>query len=139
MFDGVPALQWWLEIQAFPMSILYPERVEVIVDSAEMRHRYGSSPLGITFRWGLGKVQHSASHFYLQEEGMQHASKPRDRMVFAADNLGLSLDTIRKMSDEGAFDGRLTEETLKKIAPDYSMFRLIVNMVAEKSLWVEDL
>ena len=139
VFDGVPALQWWLEVQAFPMTVLYPERVDVIVDSAEMRHRYGSTPLGIAFRWGLGKVQHSASHFYLQEEGMQHASKPRDRMVFAADNLGLSLDTIRKMSDSGAFDGRVTEDTLKQIAPDYSMFRMIVNMVREKSLWVENL
>jgi len=139
VFDGVPALQWWLEIQAFPMTILYPERVDVLVDSAEMRHRYGSSPLGIVFRWGLGKVQHSASHFYLQEEGLQHARKPRDRMVFAADNLGLSLETIRKMANDGAFDGALSEKTLQQIAPDYSMFRLIVNMVAEKSQWVEDL
>ena len=121
------------------MTILYPERVDVLVDSAEMRHRYGSSPLGIVFRWGLGKVQHSASHFYLQEEGLQHARKPRDRMVFAADNLGLSLETIRKMADDGAFDGALSEKTLQQIAPDYSMFRLIVNMVAEKSQWVEDL
>ncbi len=135
----VPAPLWWLEIQAFPITITYPERVEVIVDSAEMRHRYGSSPVGIAFRAGLGKIQHSASHFYLQEEGMQHASKPRERMVFAADNLGLSLDTIRKMSAEGAFDGRLSEKTLQQIAPDYSMFRLIVNMVLEKSEWVENL
>ncbi len=139
VFDGVPALQWWLEVQAFPLTVLYPERVDVIVDSAEMRHRYGSSPLGIAFRWGLGKVQHSASHFYLQEEGMQNAREPRARMVFAADNLGLSLETIRRMEATGAFDGRLTEKTMTEIAPDYSMFRLIVNMVKEKSDWVEGL
>ena len=41
--------------------------------------------------------------------------------------------SIRALTD------REQRETLKKIAPDYSMFRLIVNMVAEKSLWVEDL
>ena len=28
---------------------------------------------------------------------------------------------------------------MKELAPDYSMFRMIVNVVAEKSKWVEDL
>ncbi len=79
------------------------------------------------------------SHFYLQEEGLQHARNPRDRMVFAADDLGLSLATIRKMAASGAFDGRVSKETLEEIAPDYSMFRMIVNRVAEKSRWVEEL
>ena len=59
--------------------------------------------------------------------------------VDEAKNLGLSLTTIRKLSEEGAFKGRLSEETLKQIAPEYSMFRMIVNYVAEKSRWVEDL
>ena len=56
----MPSLQWWLEIQAFPISVVYPERVEVIVDSAEMRQRYGSSPMGVVFRSGgtpIGKVR----------------------------------------------------------------------------------
>ena len=139
IFDGVPALQWWLEIQAFPMTITWPERCDVLVDSAQMRQKYGSSPLACVFRWGLGKVQHSASHFYLQEEGMSNASDPKARMVFAADNLGISLDQIRKIAKEGGFDGQINEETMKKIAPDYSMFRLIVNVVREKSEWVENL
>lgn len=139
VFDNVPAMKWWLEIQAFPITIDYPERTEVLADSAEMKQRYGSSPMGIVFREGLGKVQHSLSHFYLQEEGMVHARKPRDRMIFAADNLGLSLTQIRRMAKEGSFKGALNEETMKKIAPDYSMFRLIVNMVREKSEWVENL
>jgi HEAT repeat protein len=139
VFDGVPALKWWLEVQAFPMTVIWPERTEVLVDSSEMRQRYGSSPMAATFRWGLGKVQHSISHFYLQEEGMQQAQKPRDRMVFAADNLGLSLDEIRKIAKDKGFDGNLSEETMKKVAPGYSMFRLIVNVVREKSDWVENL
>lgn len=139
VFDGVPALKWWLEVQAFPMTVTWPERTEVLVDSSEMRQRYGSSPMAATFRWGLGKVQHSISHFYLQEEGMQQAQKPRDRMVFSADNLGLSLDEIRKIAKDKGFDGNLSEETMKKVAPGYSMFRLIVNVVGEKSDWVENL
>jgi hypothetical protein len=59
--------------------------------------------------------------------------------VFAADNLGVSLDQIRKIEKEGGFDGQINEETMKKIAPDDSMFRLIVNVVREKSDWVENL
>lgn len=139
VFEDVPALKWWLEVQAFPMSVIWPERTDVLVDSSEMKRRYGSSPMAAVFRWGLGKVQHSISHFYLQEEGMQQAQKPRDRMVFAADNLGISLDDIRRIAKENGFEGQLNDETMQKIAPDYSMFRMIVNVVLEKSVWVENL
>jgi HEAT repeat protein len=139
IFDNVPAMKWWLEIQAFPIRIAWPERCEVLVDSAEMKQRYGSSPMALTFRWGLGKVQHSLSHFYLQEEGMVHARGEKERMVFAADNLGLSIDVIRDIFKKGGFSGALNEATMKEMAPDYSMFRLIVNMVSEKSRWVEEL
>jgi HEAT repeat protein len=139
IFDNVPAMKWWLEIQAFPLTVTWPERTDVLVDSAEMKKRYGSSPMAATFRWGLGKVQHSISHFFLQEEGMTAAQKPRDRMVFAADNLGLSLTEIRRLAKAGHFDGQITEEAMKQIAPDYSMFRLIVNVCKEKGDWVEQL
>lgn len=139
IFGDVPALQWWLEVQAFPITVSYPERCTVIVDSAEMKERYGSSPMATEFRWGLGRVQHSLSHFYLQEEGMQQASKPLDRKIFAADHLGLSLAQIRDLEKKGAFTGGLDAETMKQIAPDYSMFRIIVNLIAEKSDWVENL
>ena len=70
---------------------------------------------------------------------MQHLSSGKERKVFAADNLGLSLTQIRKVDLRGGFDGALNDETMKQIAPDYSMFRLIVNMVREKKDWVENL
>jgi hypothetical protein len=95
--------------------------------------------MAVAFRWGLGKVQHSVSHFYLQEEAFTKATKARDRMVWAADHLGLSIPEIRRLATAGRFEGQLNEETMKEIAPDYSMFRLIVNFVREKSLWVEGL
>lgn len=139
VFEGVAALKWWLEIQAFPIEIVYPERCTVLVDSAQMRQRYGTSPMAAVFNWGLGKVQHSVSHFFLQEEAMQHVREPRARMIFAADHLGLSLEQVRRMASYGQFSGQLTEKTMEEIAPDYSMFRMIVNMVREKSEWVEGL
>ena len=53
--------------------------------------------------------------------------------------LGLSLAQIRALRTSGGFEGRLNEATMREIAPDYSMFRLIVNVVAEKEAWVENL
>jgi hypothetical protein len=70
---------------------------------------------------------------------MTQARSTLARKIFAADNLGLSLEQIRKVDAKGGFDGNLNEEAMKEIAPDYSMFRLIVNVVAEKELWVENL
>ena len=139
VFEGVSALKWWLEIQAFPIQVLYPERTEVLVDSRYMRQRYGTSPMAAVFRYGLGKVQHSVSHFYLQEEAMSDLREKRERMIFAVDHLGLSLERVRKMAGYGQFDGAITEKTMEEIAPDYSMFRMIVNMVREKADWVEAL
>ncbi len=139
VFEGVAALKWWLEIQAFPIQVLYPERTEVLVDSRYMRQRYGTSPMAAVFRYGLGKVQHSVSHFYLQEEAMSDLREKRARMIFAVDHLGLSLERVRRMAGYGQFDGAITEKTMEEIAPDYSMFRMIVNMVREKADWVEAL
>ena len=139
VFQDVAALKWWLEIQAFPIQVDWPERCEVLVDSRWMRQRYGTSPMAAVFRHGLGKVQHSVSHFYLQEEAMQDVREPRARMIFALDHLGLSLEQVRRMASYGQFTGNITEATMEEIAPDYSMFRMIVNMVREKAAWVEGL
>lgn len=139
VFEHVPALKWWLEIQAFPVLIASPERVEVLVDSAEMRAKYGSSTMAAAFRFGLGKVQHSVSHFFLQEEGLVAESDPHARRVFAADHLGVPLAAIRTLAASGRFSGPLTDEVMRELAPHYSMFRLIVNVVRDKEDWVQDL
>jgi hypothetical protein len=139
VFEHVPALKWWLEIQAFPMLVASPERVDVLVDSAEMRAKYGSSTMSVAFRFGLGKVQHSVSHFFLQEEGLVTESNPRERMIFASDHLGVPLRTLRGLNARGLLDGALTDPVMRELAPHYSMFRLIVNVVREKEDWVQDL
>ena len=139
IFERVPALMWWLEIQAFPIVVAYPERCQVLVDSAEMRRKYGSSPLAATFRYGLGKVQHSVSHFFLQEQGWAMHTQPHDRSIFAAEHLGVPLSEIRRLNEAKRLDGAITNDLMRELAPHYSMFRLIVNVVKEKEDWVEDL
>lgn len=139
VFEKVPALQWWLEIQAFPMTVAYPQRCEVLVDSVEMRTKYGTSPLAASFRAGLGKVQHSVSHFFLQEQGYAKQTQLLERRIFLADHLGVPLPVIRGLTAAGRLEGPPDGATLRELAPHYSMFRLIVNVVKEKADWVEDL
>ncbi len=58
--------RWWLEGSSYPIKILDPQRVEVLVSSQEMRSKYGSSPIAVTFPVEDGRVFHVVSHFYLQ-------------------------------------------------------------------------
>ncbi|MHC4135360.1 MAG: HEAT repeat domain-containing protein [Planctomycetota bacterium] len=122
-------LMWWLEIQAFPISIEDPIRATVLVDSLQMLTRYGSSAMMVEFPAGLGKVLHSTSHFYLQKEGFAHASGALKRKIFAADHLGLSIEEIRELDRKHAFDNM---NNTTPISRSYSMFHLLVNFIDEK-------
>ncbi len=129
VFQDYVDLQWWLEIQAFPIKVEDPIRSRVLVDSLQMLSRYGSSAMMVEFPAGLGKVLHSTSHFYLQKEGFAHASNVQERRVFAADNLGLSFEEIRRLDLKHAFDN---VNNTTPISRSYSMFRLLVNFITEK-------
>jgi hypothetical protein len=58
--------QWWLEGSSYPIRILDPEKVKVILTSKELGEKYGEPAVFITFEVGLGRVYHMISHFYLQ-------------------------------------------------------------------------
>jgi hypothetical protein len=107
------------------------------VDSLEMLQKYKSSPMAAVFDYGHGKVETCVSHFFLQEEGLSSLTTATSRKIFAADNLGISLDQIRELSEGGFFEGQITESMTKRIAEDYSMFKLIVNFVVTKRKQVE--
>ena len=134
VFNRDLPLKWWLEIQAFAIDILDPWRVTVLVDSLEMMRRYSKSPMLARFAFGHGKVMSSVSHFYLQKEGIANLTTERERMIFAADNMGVSFNDIRDLYNRGFFEKAETT----KVTKDYSMFRLIVNFVNEKKRRVEN-
>jgi HEAT repeat protein len=138
VFDKSTRLMWWLEVIAYPMKVIDLFRTDILVDSLQMlERRYGSSTLAAAFDYGHGKVEHCVSHFFLQEEGLTSRTTAKDRKVFAADHLGISLAQIRTLEAKGFFDGAITEAMTKEIAEDYSMFKLIVNFVVEKRRQVE--
>jgi HEAT repeat protein len=135
VFDRGLPLKWWLEIQAFAIEILDPFRVDVLVDSLEMMDRYTLSAMLARFSYGHGKVLNSVSHFYLQKEGLSNVNTERERMIFAADNLGLGFREINDLANRGFF--KTADAAATKVTKDYSMFRLIVNFVNEKKRRVE--
>ena len=120
---------WWLEVQAFPTSVNDPMRTTVLVDSLEMRLKYGQDTMMATFPAGLGQVLHSTSHFYLQQEGFAQAGSRAEREAFAIDHLGISIATVRSLRARGGIsDARNTTA----IARDYSMFRMLINFLHAK-------
>lgn len=58
--------QWWLEGSSYPIRVLKPDEVNVIISSKELGRKYGETPVFITFEVGEGRIYHMISHFYLQ-------------------------------------------------------------------------
>jgi hypothetical protein len=58
--------QWWLEGSSYPIRVLEPEKVQVLVTSKELEEKWGEAPVFVTFPFGAGRVYHMISHFYLQ-------------------------------------------------------------------------
>lgn len=89
---------WWLEGSSYPIRLLQPDRVKVLVSSQEMATKYGEAPIVTTFEVGQGQVYHLTSHFYLQRtetRTKRHAAGATDYLAqkkarldaFVADDL----------------------------------------------------
>jgi hypothetical protein len=57
---------WWLEGSSYPIRVLDPERVRVLLTSRELGARYGEPAVTVQFAAGQGEVLHMISHYYLQ-------------------------------------------------------------------------
>ena len=66
VMEGSDDPQWWLEASSYPIRILDPARVQVLITSRELGARYGEEPVAVRFVWGEGEVFHMISHYYLQ-------------------------------------------------------------------------
>jgi len=74
--DGMDPL-WWLEGSSYPIVVLDEKKVNVLVESKELKDKYGEAPVICEFSWGEGRVVHMISHFYLQR------SETRDKKDIA--------------------------------------------------------
>lgn len=67
--QGTPDFSWWLEGQSYPIRILDPSRVEVLIESKSIKENWGEAPVFVYFKWGKGVVLHFISHAHLQKGG----------------------------------------------------------------------
>ena len=122
MEDG-DAPVWWLEGSSYPIRILAPERVQVLLSSAELAGRYGEAPVAIQFRHGAGEVFHMISHYYLQRtelRGERHA-KPAS---FFAEEKGIVPDAAMQDAMAGLKVG--------DVESAHASARFLSNVIAKK-------
>jgi len=95
--------QWWLEGSSYPIKILDPERVRVLVQSKELKERHGEAPVFVSFDHGEGQVYHMISHFYLQRSETRTArhAKPSSDYLAAKGVAAADMPKFKEMgSDE---------------------------------------
>jgi len=62
---------WWLEIKSFPIQIVNPDAVHILIVSQEIKKKWGEAPVMVYFDFGKkgGKIIHMISHTHLQKGG----------------------------------------------------------------------
>jgi len=63
--------RWWLETRSFPIQVINPQAVKVLIGSWEIQNKWGESPVLVEFEYGKmgGRVIHMISHTHLQKGG----------------------------------------------------------------------
>ena len=98
--DGREPL-WWLEGSSYPIEVLDPARVRVLIRSREVGAQWGAEPVVVTFEEGQGTVLHMLSHLYLQRSdvrGARDAQPAGESLMEPA--MGLSPAAASEMGSE---------------------------------------
>jgi hypothetical protein len=111
--------QWWLEASSYPIRILDPERVKVLITSRQMGERWGEAAVVVLFAHGHGEVLHMTSHYYLQRTELRNA---RHRSAASA----YAMEKGASMAND--LDGL----TVGDVESASSSARLFANVVADK-------
>ena len=82
--------QWWIEGSSYPIEILEKDKVDVLVQSKEVKERYGESPVFTSFDYGRGKVYHMISHFYLQRTETRTERHRRSSASYMEEKLSMN-------------------------------------------------
>jgi hypothetical protein len=85
MFQAGADPLWWLEGSSYPILILDPERVRVLLRSNELAAKYGEPPVAIAFQFGEGDVLHMISHYYLQRTELRTERQKSNWSGYAAE------------------------------------------------------
>ncbi len=117
---------WWLEGSSYPIRVLKPDKVKVLIRSKEIEERYGESPVFISFEYGEGVVYHMISHFYLQraETRTSRQAAPSTEYVLAK---GIDKQRLRKYLDLGT-----DELTTGQLESAFASQSTIIGIVLKK-------
>lgn len=123
VMDGEDDPQWWLEGSSYPIRILDPDRVEVLIRSAELGQRYGETPVAVLFTHGEGEVFHMISHYYLQRTELRNARHARPAEDYAAEK-GVEMSMAMRADMDGL--------SLGEVESAATSARLLANIAAAK-------
>lgn len=118
--------RWWLEGASYPIKVLDPKKVTVLITSREMKKKYGHAPIAVSFRYDDGKVLHMTSHFYLQQGKAKTLAEKSKGSAFAAE-AGLSGEALEDLKKKG-----LDEVKAGDLNSAYSMQQVTANVVVSK-------
>jgi hypothetical protein len=93
--------QWWLEGSSYPIQILDPEQVKVIVQSKELKERHGEAPVFVSFEYGEGQIYHMISHFYLQRSETRTARHAKPASGYLSEK-GIAASDMEKFKEMGS-------------------------------------
>ena len=122
---------WWLEGSSYPIQILSPEKVKILVSSKEMQEKYGESPIVIAFESGKGKIYHLTSHFYLQRSESRSKRQLMTGVSYMKEK-GLSSSDFSESEMAG-----ISEANLGATEAAYTSVKSVTNMVLEQKKRVE--
>lgn len=130
MFDKEAEPMWWLESSSFPIEILKPNKVKVLIQSMEMKEKYGESPIVLTFDHGKGTVLHMTSHYYLQRTELRSKRHKKSASEYAVEEMGLFMADV-----EG--DADFKDLSLAEAESAYTSQQFIVNTMVERKKKLE--
>lgn len=117
---------WWLETSSYPIEVLEPKKVNVLIISEEMKNKYGENPIALTFSYGKGRIFHMTSHFYLQRAELRTERHKKSAKEYATDELKLSPEQMKGMG------GKLEGVNLGEVESAYTSQQFIANILVEQ-------
>ena len=121
--------QWWLEGSSYPITVVDPERVRVLIRSKELGEKYGEQAVAVVFPYGKGEVFHMISHYYLQRTELRNDRHQQTAASYATEK-GVPVD-----SEMAAIMSNLN---LGDVESAESSTRLFANIVADKKRRIMD-
>lgn len=114
---------WWLEGSSYPIRIVDPSRVEVLLTSRELGDKYGEAPVAVLFRHGRGEVFHMISHYFLQRTELRDARQQSAAATYAAE---------KGVAPSAVLDAELAGLKLGDVESAATSLRWLANVVADK-------